>query len=728
MAYEPIHLPHPERFRDWFPEFLKKELAPYPGRGALVARIVTSATLTMILIVTFQIPGGFLGPLSAFLLSRENLVSTARSAVFMIGAFLLGAFFIPVGARLFASTPETHFLWVGCTIFLAFFMLRCLTNYAIATGLALISSYAVAIWYLPGPPERNIELTLWVVAAALIGALVTLGVEVIFRALYGGDELVEGIDARLALIENLMADYANGRPISPATQTGLAQFAMVGAGALRQNVARSNYTQRYRTRMSTLVSLVARSIDFAAALADAFPYLSANLRERGARISQTLADVRSCLRTHGQPRQVALESVPSPGTPLLSEIESMVSLMPSVFSGENVPDPGLEAIGDAPSASRIFIPDAFSNPEHLRYVLGGTMAAMLCYVLYVSLDWPNLATSVFTCVLTGLTTIGSSRQRQILRLAGYVLGGVVAGLGAQIFILPFIDSIGGFTILFAIMTGIAAWIATSSSRLAYAGVQFALGFYLIQLSDFSIQTNLAIGRDRALAVLLGITMMWLVFERLFPRSAADEMVRIFVANLRLLADFSSSSPRANNPADILKIRREREEIYRRFGEVNAQADAVPFQTGPSRARDMAGRDRIRRWQASLRSFYLLELPLVRFRIFGGTDPKSQPFRAFENDFRLECARIFRQMADSLESQLATRAHRVSTPASLVHRIDVTAAGIAGELSEGERSLIHLTRTIARLVDRLQSQVASEGLYDLPQTSAVLPAAAEPDGA
>ena len=40
MASEPIHLPHPEQFGDWFPDFLKKELAPYPGRGALVARIV----------------------------------------------------------------------------------------------------------------------------------------------------------------------------------------------------------------------------------------------------------------------------------------------------------------------------------------------------------------------------------------------------------------------------------------------------------------------------------------------------------------------------------------------------------------------------------------------------------------------------------------------------------------------------------------------------------------
>lgn len=729
MPYEPIHLPHPERFRDWFPEFLKQELAPFPGRGALVARIVLSATLTMIIIETFRIPGNIIGALAAFILSRENLVSTARSGFFLLGAFALGTLFIPVGARLFASTPETHFIWVGCSLFLVFFLLRCLANYAVAVGISLVVANVLGIWYLPGPAERNVELTLWLVLATLIGVLVTLSVEIVFLAVYGSDDLVQGLDTRLALIENLMADYANGRPISHATQAGLAQFAMVGAGALRRNAARANYAQLYRARMTTLVSLVARSIDFCAGLAGAFPVLPTELHQRAARISQSVGDIRGCLRTHGQPCEAALLPLPSPGTPLLSEIESMVSLMPSIFSEETAADPLLEPIEDQPAATvRLFIPDAFSNPDHLRYVLGATSAAMLCYIIYVALDWPGLSTSVFTCVLTALTTIGASRQRQILRLAGFVLGGVIAGIGSQIFILPNIDSIGGFTVLFATMTGIAAWIATSGSRLGYAGLQFVFAFYLIQLSEFSFQTNLTVARDRSLGVLLGVTMMWLVFERLFPRSASDEMVRIFAANLRLLADFSASSPRGDNPADILKLRRQRDEIYRHFGDVNAQSDAVPFETGPARAADMAARDRIRRWQASLRSFYLLEVPLLQFRVFGSADLKSQPFREFENDFRLECARIFREMADSVESQLATHVHHVSAPASIVQRVDSRLAGIEGEFSDRERILIRVTRNIAQIVDRLQFQVASEGLYDVPETSALPPHAAEPGNA
>ncbi len=727
MASESIHLPHAERFTDWFPDFLKKELAPYPGRGALVARMVISATLTMILIVTFRIPGGYVGALTAFLFSRENLVSTARSAIFFIGAFVIGALFIPIGARLLASPPETHFLWVGCSLFVAFFLLRCLTNFAAGTALAIVIANVVGIWYLPGPPGRNVELTLWQVAGTSLGALVTLGVEIVFYAVRRRDDFSEGLDTRLAIIEQLMADYAAGGPVSPATQAGLAQFAVVGAGSLRRHIARASYTQLYRARMATLVALVGRSIDFAAALSNAFPVLPDGNQERAACLQRSLADIRLCLRTHRrQPGEATLEAKPSPDTPLLSEIESMVSLMPSIFRDEHAVDPGLEPLEDAPGTSRIFILDAFSNPGHLRYVLGGTLASMLCYVFYVSLDWRNLSTSLTTCVLTALTSIGSSRQKQVLRIAGFLLGGVIAGIGAQIFILPEIDSIAGFTVLFASVTAVAAWIATSSTRLSYAGVQIAFSFYLVHLSDFSIQTDLTVARDRVLGVLLGVTMMWLVFERLFPRSAADEMVRIFVVNLRLLADLSRT-PRADDPASILKIRRLREEIYRHFGEVTAQSDAVPFETGPRRLAEMAARDRIRRWQAFLRSFYLLEAPLLQFRIFAKIDSRSRPFAAFEDDFRFECSRIFLHVAESLEKQSATHTRHADSVASILNRIDSSEAKIEAEFSERERGLLRLIRTIAQLVDRLQVEIASEGLYDVLQTSAAPLRPAESEG-
>lgn len=709
MATTSVRFAHPTHFAAWFPDFLRKELAPFPGRGVIVARMVIAASITAILIDTFRIPGGAIGVLSAFLLSRESLQSTAQSTLALGGAFLLGGLFVPIGSRFFASVPITHFLWEGISLFIIFFLLKTLTSYLVAINLGAIATAMFAIWYLPGPGEQNVELSLWQVLAALIGALVTLAVEIVFHAIHHGDEVVDGMDARLQHIEALMEDYAANRPVSPETTRLLAQYAVVGVGSLRRELARRNHEPIQRMRTSALVSLTGRAIDFAAALSSTLSDPTLQEQQRAVQLARRIAEIRRCLQTNEAPSR-SETPVGTAGTPLLTELEGMVSLMPSAFVSESSIDPRLEVLESAPSSNRIFVPDAFSNPEHLPFVLAGTLAAMICYVLYVSLDWPGISTSVTTCVFTALSNVGTSRQKQVLRIAGAVLGGFVFGIGSQMFILPNIDSIAGFIVLFAVVTAIAAWVSTSSSRLSYAGLQIALAFYLITLSEFRIQTSLTIARDRAIGVLLGTFMMWLVFERLYSRPAGDEMVRIFISNLRLLAELINASPAGTDTEAIVKVRRQRDQVYRYFNDVNAQSDAVPFETGPARAADMAARDRIRRWQAALRTFYLLEAPLIQFRVFGDVSRKSRPFAKMHDAFREECSRSFERMAESLENQLNKRPHDVSAPRSLMVPLEAAQADEHTTFSEREQALLRMLRTIASLVDRMQNEVASEPLY------------------
>jgi multidrug resistance protein MdtO len=709
MATTRIQFPHEERFTAWFLDFLRKELAPYPGRGAIVARTVIAATLTAILIVTFRIPGGINGVLCAFIFSRENLISTTKSAFNFVLAFGLGGLFIPIGARFFASMPLTHFLWEAVSLFIIFFSLRTLTNFAVATGLGLIGTNILAIWYLPGPAQRNVELTLWQVGSALIGAIVTLAVEAVSHAIYPKDDVAEGIEVRLEQIEDLMRSYAAGHAVSADNARLLAQYAVIGVGALRRYLARVADESIHRMRMTTLVSITGRSVDFAAALSTTIATFDPAERPRTAVLADRIAQVRESLRANGQvaPWEPPVERE---GTPLLSGLEAMVALIPSVFSSNSSVDPRLEIIEAPTSTSRIFVEDAFTNPEHLRYVLSGTLAAMLCYILYVGLNWPGISTAVTTCVLTALTNVGASRQKQVLRVAGAILGGFVFGIGSQVFVLPNIDSITGFVVLFAAVTAVAAWVATASSRLSYAGLQIALAFYLINLTEFSIQTSLSVARDRAIGVLLGTSMMWLVFERFYPRPAADEMVRIFVRNLRLMAEFVQVTSAGDVTAAIIQMRRQREQIYRYFGDVNAQADAVPFETGPARAGHMAARDRIRRWQTSLRTFYLLEAPLLQFRIFADPHEKSSVFVQIETDFREECSRVFLQIADCLESQLQMQAYAGVGPCGLQSLLAAELPEDTSGFSEREIALLRMTRTIASLVDRMQNEVAAEALY------------------
>ena len=68
LAHSIPDLPNP---LTWLREFLKHELAPYPGRVRTVARMVLAVTLVMIICNTFRIPYGFIGGIYALVISRE---------------------------------------------------------------------------------------------------------------------------------------------------------------------------------------------------------------------------------------------------------------------------------------------------------------------------------------------------------------------------------------------------------------------------------------------------------------------------------------------------------------------------------------------------------------------------------------------------------------------------------------------------------------------------------
>jgi hypothetical protein len=63
-----------------------------------------------------------------------------------------------------------------------------------------------------------------------------------------------------------------------------------------------------------------------------------------------------------------------------------------------------------------------------------------------------------------------------------------------------------------------------------------------------------------------------------------------------------------------QIRTLRDKISQKFLAVNSQAEAVLFEIGCSRDHSLAVRDRLRAWQPQVRSLFLLELPLLQYRL------------------------------------------------------------------------------------------------------------------
>src|SRR5499433_2352413 len=634
----------------WFWEFVKNELTPYPGRAELVARIVVAATIVMILTMTFRIPFGAVGAVFTFLISRESQRATVNSATATVIAFGLATVYVLVGGTFALGYPPLRVLWIMGTFFIMFYGISVIANYAAAIAFGLLIVFTIPLWDMHIPVELKVEGTLWALLQMAIGCAVTLFVEAVFAAFRGGNELLRAIGERLSTVEALLKSYSAGEPVDERTEKTLTRHATVGTSRLRRIVRTSDRSLYYAEQMSTIVVLVGRLVDIASNLT----YLTIQLddleRKRIRNLAESIAGIRSDFLNGRQrtPIEFSSESDASHVVPLLSEMETTVSLMSQVFSGSEGSAARLPLPPREPP-SRLFVADALSNTEHLKFGLRGALAASLCYIIYTAVAWPGISVSLLICMVTALGTIGASRQKQLLSITGAIAGGVVLGIGAQIFILPYLDSITGFTLLFIGATSIGAWLYTSSSRFSNFGYQLMLAFFFINLGDFKVQTSLTLARDRVIGILLGLFMMWLIFDQLWGAPAVVAMQNAFTSSLRQLAQLAGGSLSKDLTARIERTYSLRETINANLDKVRALADAVLFEFGPRRQENLLLRERILAWQTKLRAIFVMETTWLKYRVQLPGFELPDSLREAQLEFDYSLAKTLDSMANRIES-------------------------------------------------------------------------------
>jgi multidrug resistance protein MdtO len=659
----------------WFWNFLKAELSPYPGRAWVVGRMTVSATIVMLLVMTFRIPGGFQGAIFTLIISRESPAETFLSGFRTALVYLIGTLYIVFSVMIAIGDPLAHFLWFAGSLFVFLYLLRIIADYGTAVPMGFAVLGAITQWdNNTVNVNTRLENTLWLLGVVALAVVVTIVVEYVFRRAHPTSDLTEGIETRMQTIENVLRSAATEQPLESEWEKRLSMYSTVGTSRLRRLILRSGHSSHFKAQMGTAIALVGRLVDIAAnfqiALSERTEAIDPADRQRCLQLAEQVQVFCKDLMQQQLPKEIKRPSQEVPShLPFLPTMESTVALIPKAFSGTESLDMLIAAPLDEAGPAPIFVADAFSNPAHVYFALRGTLAAMVCYVTYTAIDWPGLSTSVVTCYITALSTIGSSRQKQVLRLSGTFIGGIIFGMGAQVFVLPYLDSIAGFTVLFAVVTAISAWISIASARLSYLGVQLALAFYLVNLQEFTIQTSLAIARDRVFGVLLGLVSMGLFFDLLWVRNAVNEMQTVFAHNLELFAELAEQLLQEDHIKAIRRIRQLRDQINAGFQAVTAQSDAVLLEFGPSRQQKLRIRKNIQRWQPSIRTLlqvqitsaqYLAQKPLSNL-----PDPVAKAGVAFESDI----AQVMRAMASEVTGK----------PTDAVPEIRLSAARLREEI-------------------------------------------------
>ncbi len=320
-----VSAPPSPPFIQWFASFLREELKPYPGRALLALRYTVAATITMLLIVTFRLPGAAVGGFFSLLLSREAPITTLRGGISTVASFLCGTAFLLTGAILLVDYPLTHFLWVIFSFFVAFYGLSAMSNYGAGTAFAIVIVLSVPAWDQAGPQAAIVVSNLWVLGSVALAVTVTIVVEFAFSLFDTRDELTEGLDQRLEAVRVVLKQSAR-RAVSPEAMGKLAQFAMIGVSRLRRLALSANPARQNTARLSTTVSLVGRLVDILAPFRR-FDTLTPNDAPRLQAMADQIAKMQQKIRARNGGQTIQPLRTPSDGPLILLGLEQTLELL-----------------------------------------------------------------------------------------------------------------------------------------------------------------------------------------------------------------------------------------------------------------------------------------------------------------------------------------------------------------------------------------------------------------
>jgi multidrug resistance protein MdtO len=683
----------------WFGDFLAEELKPYPGRLAVVLRMVLAATITMVLVMVFQIPGGGNAAFNTLLVSRQSPQETVKSSVALLFWSLAAGLYCLLGVMLFLGNPLVHILWVFVSIAVCFVAVKKLPMTSAGPFASTIVT-VIPIWDTSAPTSDLVDQTLWISGSLLVGLVVVIFLEYLSSFFRDRNELVSGLTERLGAFRDFMDSYSEDRDQALASRA-IHDLSLLGLSRLRQLLAAQSDDQQEYARRSAIISLTGRLIDISAAIIDANPEFTTGDRARMIALSKAVTVLEAELRGRRVPSYLPLNPSASSDSPFLTELEQVIGMLGLTLGPEWHSEESLETPLKPTTHSNISTQGS-GGAGNLGFVLRGTLAASLCYVMMNAIAWRGISTCMVTCAMTSLSSVGSSRQKQVLRISGAMVGGILFGIGAQVFVIPGLDTISGFAALFVLVTFIAAWFATSSPRLSYFGLQMALAFYLVHLQEFSPQTSLTAGRDRVAGIALGLLAMWLVFDTLGAKSAVRIMTDTFARNLDLLAE-QANPWRDGKPADVGRLRALRSQISQNFAQVNAQADAVLFEIGPLRQIKLAQRRRLLDLQPRLRSIFFVEIALLQYRITMQPQAVDTPVFEAQQAFDEHASAALRRLAQAFRSgEVSDPLERMN---SYQERLETAVRAQKNAQTARTDVLLILFSHLSVLLDTLQSDSA-----------------------
>ncbi|WP_034176463.1 FUSC family protein, partial [Burkholderia ambifaria] len=517
------------------PREVLRLLAPFPGRTSIAVRVALICALTVLVTSAYGTPEAALSAYVVFFMIRADRMTSVvlAAALLLIVTIVIG---LVLGIAIFSI--DYSILRVACMAVLSVGLLY-LTSASklrpVGAILAMIVGFGLdQLGLAPfGEAATRALLYIWLTIAIPVGVAIVVNLliapsprrlalaqiakrlRLAARRLRGDDDACAAFDASLREGDKQLLTWLKLSKLEGSSSAA-------DVAALRQAIASS-------TALMVGVALVDREPDarlpaaFAAPIAATLDEMAAILERGGYPVEVTLAlppadalpplarvaatDLHAAITRFAEPGTAADTAAPAPAAPVSASAAAR-------------PEP-VASPAPAPRGG-FFLPDARSNPDHIRYALKTTAAAIFCYLLYSQLDWSGIHTCVVTCYIVSLGSTAETVEKLTLRIVGCIVGALL-GTAALVFVVPALSSIGQLMALVFAGAWLSAWVAFGSPRIGYAGFQIAFAFFLCVIQGAGPGFDLTIARDRTIGILLGNVVVYLVFTRIWPVSIGKQI-------------------------------------------------------------------------------------------------------------------------------------------------------------------------------------------------------------
>ncbi len=582
-----------ERFWTW----LLSELAPFPGRGAATLRMTIACLVIVTISMALEIPQAYLSAFFVFFMSREDVVTTTMTGIALALALVVGFGVTILAYLITVDHPPLRLALMALIFCAAMYTTRVFVLGPIAFGIGIIVLISQQFVDLYPGPEVLVRSTLWTLVVMAFPIAVILVVNRVIvpvrpAALLRQEAklrlgfVIDALDRRLAGLSVEATMPFGRRVVGAARLLGLLKLSANGDPALKSRLP------AYQALIGTLNRIIEAASMLGAVRRALDPPQD---RARMTLLRSALDDLRRSLdgdlSSYRSPLEpgASLSNGAGPLALILDEMERHVAEIATQLRQLPTATPASAASGESGPPRHLFVSDALTNPVYLQFGLKVTLAAMLCYIVYTAIDWPGIHTCTITCVVVALSSAGATIHRASLRLLGALVGGGLAIL-ATVFVVPHLESIGGLLLLILPVAALSGWVTSGSERISYCGVQMAMAFFYGVLEAYVPNTDVTHARDRLVGIVLGIAVMAVIFNYVWPERAEQQMRAALAKAVRAAAALLRRHGRPVSGTAGASIAAERSGIFENLVLAQRMAEVALFEPTPAGTVERPGTD------------------------------------------------------------------------------------------------------------------------------------------